>query len=432
MSDYKVKEGDNLTKIAKAHNMSLQELLKLNNIDPDKANHIKIGQSIKIKSSQSDPSTPADQRFSSSAREAAQEWGKSKVEEVNKQSQAAEQAVKAKREAEKKANASIKTPAKPQLVSRTKAQATNLQEQLVAAGYDLGKTGKNKDGVDGAWGSKSEAALQQAQKDGYVLKDGQLIKPRPEQVYIPGLAGLDYAVFAMGQAYNQDRKEVKPDAEKTENQEGNTPFFSTVRNAVSDITRRVTPRQYTAAQNTVEDAVRAPIKRGLSYVVGDKAANFMMPTKVYNENHLSPELYEWLQDAADKKWSPEERAAYFEKNPDAEVTKGWRGRIAGTDLTESDYQKYYNTAYTGPMKNGFAETMFGQGINQAQGTLGSFHLVYTKDGVKIVDDWDFGNGNTYDTRTVMGAIRQWEESQGSQENDNLTPIRSINAFVRYR
>jgi hypothetical protein len=29
----------------------------------------------------------------------------------------------------------------------------------VAAGYDLGKTGKNKDGVDGAWGSKSEAAL---------------------------------------------------------------------------------------------------------------------------------------------------------------------------------------------------------------------------------------------------------------------------------
>ena len=62
------------------------------------------------------------------------------------------------------------------------------------------------------------------------------------------------------------------------------------------------------------------------------------------------------------------------------------------------------------MKNGFAETMFGQGINQAQGTLGSFHLVYTKDGVKIVDDWDFGNGNTYDTSTVMGAVRQWEES----------------------
>ena len=431
MSDYKVKEGDNLTKIAKAHNMSLQELLKLNNIDPAKANHIKIGQSIKIKSSQADPSTPAEQRFSSSTREAAQEWGKNKTEKINKQSQAAEQAVKTKKEAEKKANASVKTPMQPQLVSKTKAQATNLQEQLVTAGYDLGNTGKNKNGVDGTWGSKSEAALQQAQKDGYVLKDGQLIKPKAksEQVYIPGLAGLDYAVFAMGQALSPERK---PSQETPENEEQSTPFFTTVRNAVSDITRKVTPRQYTAAQNTIEDGIRAPIKRGLAYVVGDKAANFMMPTKVYNENHLSPELYEWLQDAADKKWSPEERAAYFEKNPDAEVKKGWHGRIAGTNIKESDYQKYYNTAYTGPMKNGFTETMFGQGINQAQGTLGSFHLVYTKDGVKIVDDWDFGNGNTYDTSTVMGAVRQWEESQGSQENDNLTPIRSINAFVRYR
>jgi hypothetical protein len=167
----------------------------------------------------------------------------------------------------------------------------------------------------------------------------------------------------MGQAYNQDRKEVKPDAEKTEKTEGNTPFFSTVRNAVADITRRVTPRQYTAAQNTLEDGVRAPIKRGLAYVVGDKAANFMMPTKTYNENHISPELYEWLQDAADKKWSPEERAAYFEKNPNAEVTKGWHGRIAGTKIKESDYQKYYGEPYTGPMSKGFAETMFGEGIN---------------------------------------------------------------------
>lgn len=204
MSDYKVKKGDNLNKIAKAHNMSLQELLKLNNIDPAKANHIKIGQSIKIKSSQSDASTPAEQRFSSSTREAAQEWGKSKVEEVKKQGQAAEQAVKAKREADKKANAGVQTPMKPQLVSRTKAQATNLQEQLVAIGYDLGKTGKNKDGVDGDWGSKSEAALAQAQKDGYVLKDGKLVKSEQKpsntntsytSVPPPSLTGVNYALF---------------------------------------------------------------------------------------------------------------------------------------------------------------------------------------------------------------------------------------------
>ena len=219
MSDYKVRKGDNLTKIAKAHNMSLQELLKLNNIDPDKANHIKIGQSIKIKSPQSDPSTPVEQRFSSSIVEAAQEWGNQKKEEITKQAQAAEQAVAKKRDADKKANAEIIIPMKPQLVSRTKAQATSLQEQLVASGYDLGKTGKNKNGIDGDWGSKSEAALQQAQKDGYTLKDGKLIKPNqntnsvqnnvnPLISTIPGLAGLDYSVMAMGQTL-QTPKEAR-------------------------------------------------------------------------------------------------------------------------------------------------------------------------------------------------------------------------------
>jgi hypothetical protein len=34
-------------------------------------------------------------------------------------------------------------------------------------GYDLGKSGKNKDGVDGDWGDKSKIALQMALNDGY-------------------------------------------------------------------------------------------------------------------------------------------------------------------------------------------------------------------------------------------------------------------------
>ena len=46
--NYKVKKGDTLSKIAKEHNMSLEELLKLNGISRDKANHIVIGQNIKV------------------------------------------------------------------------------------------------------------------------------------------------------------------------------------------------------------------------------------------------------------------------------------------------------------------------------------------------------------------------------------------------
>jgi dipicolinic acid synthetase A subunit len=44
-------------------------------------------------------------------------------------------------------------------------------EILQDAGYDLGTTGKNKDGVDGIWGKKSQAALDQALKDGYVYDE---------------------------------------------------------------------------------------------------------------------------------------------------------------------------------------------------------------------------------------------------------------------
>lgn len=55
---YKVKKGDTLSGIAKAHNMSLDELLKLNGISKDKANHISVGQNIKVSKTSSSTSTP--------------------------------------------------------------------------------------------------------------------------------------------------------------------------------------------------------------------------------------------------------------------------------------------------------------------------------------------------------------------------------------
>ena len=45
---YIVKTGDNLTKIAKKHGLSLEELMKLNNISKDKMNFILVGQKLKV------------------------------------------------------------------------------------------------------------------------------------------------------------------------------------------------------------------------------------------------------------------------------------------------------------------------------------------------------------------------------------------------
>lgn len=198
------------------------------------------------------------------------------------------------------------------------------------------------------------------------------------------------------------------------------------------VDRALTPRRYTAAQNTVADLIGAPLRRGLAHIIGPKLTNKLLPTREFNENHLSPELYEWLQDAVDRKWSPKERNRYFETNPTKEVVKDWKGRIAGTRSKESDYKKHYSEDYTGPVKKGASATMFGSGIDQAQGTLGSFKLRYTKDGVYVEDAWDFGTGTEFDTSTGMGKIRQAEEDYGSQENSGINPTRSIKAFIRYK
>lgn len=56
--------------------------------------------------------------------------------------------------------------------------AEKLQQELKRLGYNLGISGKNKDGVDGKWGSKSQAALDQALKEGYMFDSitGNLFK----------------------------------------------------------------------------------------------------------------------------------------------------------------------------------------------------------------------------------------------------------------
>lgn len=174
MGEHKVEKGETLSGIAKQYGMNFGELLKLNGIDPSKADYIQIGQVIKTnkkpKQSSSNQSIPL-QGFSSQIVDGASDWATQKVEEVSRLSRGAEQTVQVRKNSDEKANAGVKAPMKPKLVSKEKAQAINLQEQLYALGYDLGPYG-----IDGDFGNDSKKALAQAQADGYVLENGKLIK----------------------------------------------------------------------------------------------------------------------------------------------------------------------------------------------------------------------------------------------------------------
>ena len=172
---YKVKKGDTLSKIAKTHNMSLDELLKLNGISKDKANHIDVGQDIKVSSTSYEQNPPP---FAASF-PMSLDW---------------------------RDNISDSAPS-PYKSSYTRDQylqdhAKSIQEQLLAEKYDLGKWG-----ADGKWGESSQAALDKALADGYKLKDGKLIAPTKSQ-FIPA----NYQASLVKHVQGQTKPEDIPDA----------------------------------------------------------------------------------------------------------------------------------------------------------------------------------------------------------------------------
>lgn len=146
---YKVQKGDNLTKIAKQHGLSLKELMELNNISKDQANDIKVGQTLKI----SKNSTKANKPYFGNP-----VMGQSFLP--------------------KQSTITVPLPYDPDY---TKEQflvdnAEKIQQELKRVGYNLGTYGKNKDGIDGKWGKQSQVAWDLAMKDGYVYENGRLVK----------------------------------------------------------------------------------------------------------------------------------------------------------------------------------------------------------------------------------------------------------------
>jgi hypothetical protein len=65
-----------------------------------------------------------------------------------------------------------------------KNNASAIQRQLVAKGYNIGSSG-----VDGKWGKDSQQALDKAFSDGYTFKNGKLIDPKPKT---PKLVSKNY------------------------------------------------------------------------------------------------------------------------------------------------------------------------------------------------------------------------------------------------
>lgn len=156
---YKVKKGDTLSKIAKENNMSLNELLELNGISKDKANHISIGQEIKITK---DPnSVDFSQIGFKSPYPITMDWKSYHTDDK-----------------------SMPAPFKEGYTEDDyiKDNAETIQKQLKEAGYHLGTSGKNKDGVDGSWGKNSQAALDKALSEGYKLENGKLIAPEKDSI----------------------------------------------------------------------------------------------------------------------------------------------------------------------------------------------------------------------------------------------------------
>lgn len=404
---YKVKKGDNLSNIAKKNGMTLQQLLKLNP-QIKNANSIGIGDTITLSNQSSkvndvanysygqfQPEIPTDETTS---------WGRNqklnyqRSQMMDKELDKSKKFLKEGAEQGKKDRAKLVKRQTQQMKGRSPEYLITTKRQQALKPY--GYTGE----IDGIWGRGSEAAYKKAKEAGYDFdSDGNLVKQKTKL------------------------------QSKTDNQNQN------IKTVYNPQTGRYEPNLgldktifgYSAVSNTITDAIWAPVKRFLNHTFG-----INIPAQTFNESDLTPEHYEFWQEAIERKWPKKERDAYFAKNPDAQVHKGWIGRITPElrkkGISQSDYKKYFGQNYDGPMARGLQETMFGEGISQAMGTIGSGNIVYTKDGAYLTDDWDFKGTGKFDTSDFKGVVRQFQENYGSQENDDTNPVRQFKGLIKYK
>lgn len=387
---YTIKKGDNLSSIAKKNGMTLNQLLKLNP-DIKNANTIHIGQTINLGKDKKEESQFFDNPnyTLTPTKSLTPKLNEMFYSAIDKGSKSAEQDKIQRKKQETK-------------ILKKRGYGTDVQklmkqqEALRAYGYE----GK----IDGNFGKGSQAAYKRAKAAGYDFdSDGNLVKQKTKLQ-----SKTDNQNQNIKTVYNPQTGQYEP----------NLGLDKTIFG-------------YSAVSNTITDAIGAPIKRFLNHTFG-----INIPAQTFNESDLTPEHYEFWQEAIERKWPKKERDAYFAKNPDAQVHKGWIGRITPElrkkGISQSDYKKYFGQNYDGPMARGLQETMFGEGISQAMGTIGSGNIVYTKDGAYLTDDWDFKGTGKFDTSDFKGVVRQFQENYGSQENDDTNPVRQFKGLIKYK
>lgn len=199
---YEVKKGDGWYKIAKSLGVNVNDLLKANNANIDTMLH--PGQKLNITKQEETPGITNNWQSIAGQNNAISNWAQQRVNDsVNTVNQGIAQKEAEEQEIQRKASQGTKGFVQQQ----AKANTIRLQQALLKEGYNLGRWG-----ADGNWGNATDAAIAQAEKDGWVVNGHRLVKkPKPQAVktnstpQIFGAAGPEYAVMALGQHYKNAR-----------------------------------------------------------------------------------------------------------------------------------------------------------------------------------------------------------------------------------
>lgn len=335
---HKVQKGENLTKIAKKYGLSLEELMKLNNISKDQANDIKVGQTLKI----SKIPTNANKSYFGNPI-----MGQSFLSKQN----------------------TFTTPL-PYNSDYTKEQfladnAKKIQQELKRVGYNLGTFGKNKDGVDGKWGSKSQAALNQALKDGYFFD------------------------AHTGELYKKDKPKLKEKSSTASYQYSINPMFGTPINIQSSNTAGLHGTSNNPISAAIEDLSVSSINNVYRWITGND--DYILSSRDINE---IPE---------DQKQVLRQLYNY----------KGGKGNIP---WTSADYKKYQGT-YTGGNRS-LTERAFSP-IGAIEHTLGQLNFTEDPDtgDVYMQDTYDWNTGQSSQNQGWYTVARDFMGKFGTKDTD---------------
>ena len=199
--EYEVKKGDGWYRIAKNLGVNVNDLLQANNAKLDTM--LQPGQKLKTSKVPEQPSMTNQWQVVAGQNNAVANWAKQRVNAtVNNVNQALAEQEASENEIQRKASIGTKGVVQQQ----AKADTIRLQQALLKEGYDLGRWG-----ADGNWGRATDAAIAQAEKDGWTVDDHRLVKkPKQQSVktestpQIFGAAGPEYAVMAQAQMFKKD------------------------------------------------------------------------------------------------------------------------------------------------------------------------------------------------------------------------------------